>query len=133
MPLLDIFKKKKEEKPASAEAMVGKEKKIPEVKAKKPKKKEGLREVFPVLEEPHISEKTTNLGKENRYVFKVYPKANKTEVKKAIESVYGVDVLAVNIIKIPRKKRRFKKTFGFKRGYKKAIVHIKEGQKIETL
>ena len=55
------------------------------------------------------------------------------QIKKSIESAYKVNVLSVNIIKIPKKKRRIGRTEGFKKGYSKAIVTIKEGQKIEVL
>jgi len=55
------------------------------------------------------------------------------EIKKSVEGIYGVDVLSVNVIRIPSKKRRLGKTEGFRKAYKKAIVTIKEGQKIEIL
>ena len=74
-----------------------------------------------------------SLGEGNQYVFKIYPRANKADVKKAIEKVFGVDVTGVKVINIPKKKRRLGKIKGFKEGYKKAIVKIKEGQKIEVL
>ena len=50
-----------------------------------------------------------------------------------MEGIYGVNVLSVNIIKIPAKKRRLGKTEGFRKAYKKAVVKIKAGQKIEIL
>ena len=85
------------------------------------------------IQEPHISEKASILGEKNQYTFKVKEGFNKPEIKKSIEGIYRVDVLAVNIIKIPRKKRRLGKTEGFRKGYQKAVVTIKEGQKIEIL
>ncbi len=88
---------------------------------------------FRVLKYPHVTEKATDLTASNQYVFKIYPRANKTDVKKAIEKVFGVDVTGVRVINIPKKKRRLGKIKGFKEGYKKAIVKIKEGQKIEVL
>jgi len=88
---------------------------------------------YDIVKQPHISEKGTVLAKENKYVFKVYGAANKTETKKAIEGIYGVNVLSVHTIKIPAKKRRLGKTEGLKKGYTKAVVTIKEGQKIEIL
>lgn len=89
---------------------------------------------YNVVKEPHISEKATILGaEENQYVFKIFPGKNKIEVKKAVEAIYGVNVLSVNMINIPAKKRRMGKTQGFKKGYAKAIVKIKEGEKIEIL
>jgi len=86
-----------------------------------------------VLKSPHISEKAVSLSQIGQYVFKVLPGANKQKIKRAIEEIYKVDVLSVRIVKIPRKKRRLGRTTGWKRGYKKAIVRIKEGQEIEIL
>src|SRR3989344_7175163 len=86
---------------------------------------------YSVIREPHISEKATDLSEENKYTFKIYDNANKPEIKKSVEGIYGVDVLDVNIIKIPKKKRRLGRTEGFKKGFKKAVVKIKAGQKIE--
>jgi large subunit ribosomal protein L23 len=63
----------------------------------------------------------------------VSPNYNKNEIKNAVEGIYNVDVLSVNVIKIPSKKRRLGKTEGFRKAYKKAIVKIKNGQKIEIL
>lgn len=81
---------------------------------------------------PHITEKATDLTEKNQYVFKIGQKVNKKEVKKAVEDLYKVKVLDVKIINIPAKKRRIGRTSGWKKGYKKAIVRLKEGQKIET-
>jgi len=155
MPLFNIFKKKKEvekkkiKKPKKAkEAVV---KKPPKVKVEKKPKKDKLpkekelkvpvlkskakiyKEVWRILKEPHITEKGTSLDKENKYIFKIYPEANKIEVKRAIESLYNVDVLGVRIIKVPPKSRRLGKSSGWRKGYKKAIIKIKKGQKIELL
>jgi len=86
---------------------------------------------YRILKAPHITEKTTDLGRKNQYVFRIWAKANKVEVKKAIEDLYKVKVIDVKIIKIPAKRRRFGRISGWKKGYKKAIVKVKEGQKIE--
>ena len=73
-----------------------------------------------------------NKGKKNtRYVFG--RPDNKHEIKNAIEGNYKVDVLSVNVIKIPAKNRRLGRTEGFRKAFKKAVVKIKEGQKIEIL
>lgn len=138
MALLDIFKKKEEKaKPAKKEpaAKTPEKKAAPEAAAKEaPRHQQGKPGfIYGVVKAPHISEKATNLGQVNQYVFEVFPKSNKIEVKKAIENIYGVDVLRVNMIKIPGKTRRIGRTEGFKSGYKKAVVTIKEGQKIEIL
>jgi len=122
MALLKVFKKKKEEKPIE-----------------KPVKKEEVKiektgGVAPdVLISPHIAEKPTRLMDLNQYVFKVFPKANKVEIKKAIKEIYNVDVLKVRIINIPKKMRRKGRNIGWKKGYKKAIITVKKGQEIEIL
>jgi len=129
MSLLDIFKIFKK-KPASAKATAGKERKPAPVKKRRVVK--GL--AWKVLAEPHITEKATYLEKDNKYVFKVFVKANKTEIKKAVESLYGVNVEKVAIINIPRKKRRAgRQREGWRKGYKKAVVEIQKGQKIEIM
>jgi len=86
-----------------------------------------------ILKTPHVTEKSTDLVGKHQYVFKVFPKANKTEIKRAIENLYGVDVIDVKIIKVPPKRRRLGRISGWRKGYKKAIVKIKKGQKIEVL
>jgi large subunit ribosomal protein L23 len=83
------------------------------------------------MKEPHITEKASDLTNYNQYVFKVYKNANKTEIKKAVEQVYKVNVVDVKIINVKEKKRRLGRFEGVKPGFKKAIVKLKEGQKIE--
>lgn len=73
------------------------------------------------------------LSSDNQYIFKVFPRANKTEIKRAIESLYNVKVIGVKIIIVGGKTRRSGKALGWKKGYKKAIIRIKQGQKIETV
>ena len=149
MTILNFLKKKKKGKrnlPASRKKEIEKPK-TRELTEKKPKEiktseQKVEREVNTqrkhkmahlILESPHIAEKSTQLYKINQYAFKVYPRANKSEIKKAIEEVYKVDVLKVRTIKMPRKKRRLGKTLGWRKGYKKAVVTIKKGQEIEIL
>jgi large subunit ribosomal protein L23 len=139
MALGDIFKKKNvKKKTEKIEKKETKElkKKVSKADLKiseKKTKKIGGENAWKVLKSSHITEKAAFLTQENRYVFKVFSKANKIEIKKAVEKLYKVKVLSVNIIKVPRKRRRLGKTFGWKKGFKKAIVQIKEGQKIEEL
>lgn len=128
MPLRNIFKKKK---PSVEKKTVEKSvEKPPEIVRPKAKK---VGEAYRILKTPQVTEKATGLVGQNQYVFKVWPRANKVETKKAIEDLYGVDVISVKIIKVPRKRRRLGRISGFRKGYKKAIVKIKEGQKIEVL
>lgn len=126
--------KKKEGPPTGGKKEKPKEIEIPEQKVKREVKATRKHKIAHlILESPHIAEKSTRLYKIDQYVFKVYPKANKSEIKKAIEEIYAVDVLKVRTIKVPRRRRRLGKTKGWRKGYKKAIVTIKKGQEIEIL
>jgi len=136
MALRNIFKRKLKEKPAQPIEKPKEEiplEKPVEVKPPKVKREVKVGEAYRILKTPQVTEKATDLTKKNQYVFKVWPGANKVEIKKAIEDLYGVDVLDVKIIKVPRKKRRLGRISGWRKGYKKAIVKIKEGQKIEIM
>lgn len=135
MGLLDFFKKK----PSSAKATEGKEekkieKKPPEARprAVKPKRK-ASKIAYRVLSSVHVTEKATGLEAENKYVFNVLAAANKSEIKKAVEDLYGVNVKNVKIINIPRKQRRLGKQKGWRKGYKKAIIRIDKAQRIEIM
>lgn len=86
---------------------------------------------YRILIEPWITEEATRIAEMNKYIFKVAPGANKNEIKKAVEDVYSVKVTEVNTINIHRKRRVRGRTTGWKPGYKKAIVSVKEGDKIE--
>ncbi|MCX6790625.1 MAG: 50S ribosomal protein L23 [Candidatus Gribaldobacteria bacterium] len=103
-----------------------------EVKAQTRNKKD-IKVAPLVLRHPHVTEKATVLAGVNQYVFNVFKTANKSEVKKSVEEVYGVKVEEVRIINIPAKKRRLGKSNGWKGGYKKAIVKIQKDQTIELM
>lgn len=135
MALLNIFKKKKK---AEAKKEIKKEikkttpvGKKPVKVAVKPKKTPAI--AYRVLKIPQVTEKATDLSKHNQYVFKVFADANKKDIKKTIEDLYGVDVVKVRVIKVPAKQRRLGRIEGWRKAYKKAVVRIKEGQKIELL
>ena len=86
---------------------------------------------YKILVEPWITEEATKIAELNKYIFKVAKDASKNQIKKAIEEVYGVTVISVNTINIPAKKRMRGAKVGWKSGHKKAIVTVKEGDKIE--
>lgn len=88
-------------------------------------------ELRAVLIGPRLSEKAVKLSETGKYIFRVMPSANKVQVKKAIEKTYKVNVVQVNMILLRGKKRNFGKTMGRVSDLKKAIVTLKEGQKIE--
>lgn len=113
-----IFDKKTEDKKGNAAAEVSK---VPAVKTPS------------VLVQPRISEKAGHLVAMNKYVFKVKNSTNKVEVKKAVESAYKVKVVQVNIVNNKGKKRNFGRTSGTTSSFKKAIVTLRQGDKIEGL
>lgn len=80
---------------------------------------------------PHQSEKSSLLGRLNKYVFKVSPNSNKIEIKRAIEQIYRVKVEKVAILSMPFKTRRVGRHEGRKPGFKKAVITLAEGNKIE--
>ena len=88
-----------------------------------------------ILLKPIITEKSLRqVGEENKYSFKVAGRATKKQVKKAVEELYKVKVLAVNIVNLPGKSRRSLRTRKEFRSpnWKKAVVKLAEGQKIDV-
>ncbi len=79
---------------------------------------------------PVITEKSSMMSAENKYVFKVTTDANKIEIKNSVESNFKVNVEAVRTINVNGKKKRMGKFVGRTSDWKKAIVTLKEGQKI---
>ena len=87
--------------------------------------------LFDKIISPHLTEKSTILSEQNKIIFKVPKKANKTNLKKNIEKIFKVNVTKVNII---NKSIRIKFTRGRKvkkSGFKKAIITLKKGQSID--
>jgi large subunit ribosomal protein L23 len=80
-----------------------------------------------VLVAPVVSEKSYSLLDEGKYTFVVDPRANKTEIKIAVEQVFGVKVASVNTINRKGKVRRTKFGFGHRKDTKRAIVTVSEG------
>lgn len=85
-----------------------------------------------VIRRPLVTEKST-LGRElsNEVVFAVDPRANKHEIRRAVESLFEVRVEDVRTARMPRKKRRVGRFVGSRPQWKKAIVRLAEGQSIE--
>ncbi|HEY4506334.1 MAG TPA: 50S ribosomal protein L23 [Candidatus Paceibacterota bacterium] len=79
---------------------------------------------------PRITEKASSLSAKNAYTFEVASVANKKEIREAIKILYNVTPIKITTIKIPQKKIWFKKGPGVSGGGKKAVVHLKEGDKI---
>ncbi|MCF7930739.1 MAG: 50S ribosomal protein L23 [Acholeplasmataceae bacterium] len=88
---------------------------------------------YDIIKAPIITEQSTKLiESQNRYTFKVDRKSNKVEIKKAIEAIFNVKVLSVNTVNVLPKFKRMGKYEGFKPAYKKAVVKLAEGQKIDA-
>lgn len=121
-----VSKKVKAEKPAK---IVKPKKEV--AKRKIAKKEENI--AHKVLLENLISEKATMLASQNKYVFKVDKHAGKFQIKEAVEGYYGVQVVSVNTIKISPKKRIHGRTIGWKKGFKKAVVTLREGDAIAAV
>ena len=85
-----------------------------------------------IIIRPYQTERSLELTeKNNQYTFIVNPKANKIEITKAIESAFKVNVLKVNTVVVKGKTRRVRGRVGKDPNYKKAIVTLKKGEKIE--
>ncbi|MEI8222332.1 MAG: 50S ribosomal protein L23 [Actinomycetes bacterium] len=90
-----------------------------------------MRDHRDVLLAPVVSEKSYGLLDENKYTFIVAPDANKTEIKIAVEKVFGVKVLSVNTLNREGKRKRTKVGFGKRNDTKRAIVHVAAGDRID--
>ena len=84
-----------------------------------------------VIKAPIITEKSSTLAQNNTYVFSVDVKANKTQIKEAIEKVFNVSVENVNTVNVKPKKKRVGRYAGKTNRVKKAIVKLKKGSSIE--
>ena len=84
-----------------------------------------------VLIAPVVSEKSYSLIEENKYSFRVHEKAHKTQVRQAVEQLFDVKVEGVNIVKVQPKPKRRGTSRGKKPGWKKAIVQLRQGDRIE--
>ncbi|MBW3593066.1 MAG: 50S ribosomal protein L23 [Actinobacteria bacterium] len=84
-----------------------------------------------VLIAPVVSEKSYSLIEENKYSFRVHDKAHKTQVRQAVEQLFDVKVEGVNIVKVQSKPKRRGMSRGTRPGWKKAIVQLREGDRIE--
>lgn len=136
MALFDIFKKRKERERFGKKQKEKEEAKATEREGEKQSKAlEKKASVFAkkVIIKPHIAEKSTLLNEKGVYVFKVSSQANKIMIKRAIKETYGATPRKINIVNIPSKKIFIRRRQGTKPGFKKAIVFLKKGDKIETL
>ena len=86
-----------------------------------------------IIKAPIITEKSSNdQSNYNKYTFKVDTKSNKTEIKEAVQKIFGVKVLEVQTINVKPKKKRVGRYSGFTKKYKKAIITLEPGQTLEA-
>jgi large subunit ribosomal protein L23 len=160
MALVDILKSRKREEvkperlPKGALKQIEKPaKKREEIKIAAPKKKKETKRIkkeeiskeeskvkikqstlaAELLLQPHITEQSNLLAQKNVYTFRVNPRANKILIKKAIQEMYGFKPVKIRIINTHSKKRVVRGKKGMKPGFKKALVYLKEGDKIEFI
>lgn len=89
-----------------------------------------MKSPYDIIIRPLVSEKSMDLIEQRKYVFRVDKKANKSEIKEAIEAIFdGVKVKKVNTINMLGKRTRLGKTVGKKSDWKKAIVTLKDDSK----
>ena len=86
---------------------------------------------YDVLRRPLITEKGTLLAESGKYAFHVATGANKLQIKEAVERAFDVHVLKVNVMNMPGKERRVGRSKGMTSEWKKAIVTLAPGQRIE--
>lgn len=113
-----LSKKKKEDKPV-------------EKKTAKETKAVPTLDLSRILKNPRITEKAAHLSEGNVYTFDVAVRATKPEIKKAIETLYGVKVRKISVTSIPKKAVYRRDGKGVKGGGKKAYVYLEKGQTIE--
>ena len=84
-----------------------------------------------VLIRPVVSEKSYEQITQNQYTFQVHKDAHKTQIRQAVEELFDVKVVGVNVVKVQPKPKRRGMFRGARPGWKKAIVELKAGDKID--
>jgi len=87
--------------------------------------------LYEVLRRPLITEKDTVLQVQGKYAFEVAGEANKHQIKQAVETAFNVKVTAVNVMRVPGKEKRVGRRVVLTPSWKKAIVTLQPGAKIE--
>lgn len=88
-----------------------------------------MKTAYDIILTPVISEQSMDVAQSRKYTFKVATDANKTQVKAAVEEIFGVEVEKVNIMNYDGKLKRMGRTMGRTPAYKKAVVTLSEGSK----
>lgn len=87
--------------------------------------------LYEIVRRPLITEKATLIKEQNRYAFEVVKAADKRQIKEAVEAAFKVNVVKVNVMRVPGKMRRVGKRQAMTPSWKKAVVTLQAGQKIE--
>jgi len=90
-----------------------------------------MKEAHQIIRKPMVTEKSTRQKEENQYVFEVMREANKVEIQKAIEKLFKVKVLQVRTSNVLGKMKRLGRKSGKRQDWKKAIITLKEGDRID--
>ena len=92
-----------------------------------------MNEPSEIIQTASLTEKSTLLSEKQKYVFRVYPRANKVQIKNAVERLFQKKVVDVNTCNYEGKWTRVRGPYGRKPSWKKAIVTLKEGEKIDLV
>jgi len=125
------YEKKQETGPGKKEPNKESKKEEKKVISKKAKK-DADSKFSKILLKPLVTEKAADLGEENKYVFVVAKDANKIEIAKAMQSIYGVKPVKVNVVSMQGKKVRYGRVTGRTKDWKKAVITLKQNEKIEV-
>jgi large subunit ribosomal protein L23 len=90
-----------------------------------------MKDLTQVVVRPVVTEKSTDLGEHDKYVFEVASDANKHEIKQAVEKFFGVKVREVRTMNVRGKPKRLGRFMGRRRDWKKAVVTVQSGDKID--
>lgn len=139
MAIFDFFKNKKTKSSERAKARREQSFDKNETRLEDKKSKDSIlaeknissEKAFIVLHSPHFTEKSSRAAEAGVYVFRVAENSNKVQIKEAIQDLYGVNVAKVNVLSARSKKRFSRGKIGERTGYKKAMVFLKAGEKIE--
>jgi large subunit ribosomal protein L23 len=89
-------------------------------------------DVTQVLLAPVVSEKSYGATEAGKFTFKVHPDAHKTQIRQAVEAMFDVHVVSVNVLKVQSKPKRRGRFVGTRPGWKKAVVQLREGETIDV-
>src|SRR5262249_51284485 len=104
------------------------------VRLRRKRRRDKMNEPYDIIKTASLTEKSTLMGeKHNKYVFRVSPKANKIQIKNAIERLFQKTVVGVNTCNYVGKEKRVRGPLGRRPRWKKAIVTLKEGEKIDLI